>query len=895
MALMERLAILIDANGTAAVSEFRKVGAAAEKDLGGAEAGAARLGGQMQKAGGIAVVGGALILGAMAKTAEAYDHAEAASLKLENSVQNNSKTAGNSVEPYKKLAKAIEDTTAISHVSAEAAAGQLVQMKLTQAQITEIIPLVADYAQKTGQDMADAALQVGKAVEGQTKGLKAHGIVIDDAIYKTNHFAGVMDALNGSVKGAAAQFAGTFAGQLEQTKNKLKDVEEGVGKGAVKAFGQWLSAIQAVTGALDHLGPGTQDAIGQAATWAGGLATVGGAVMVVSGSIIKYRVNLLALKAAQQEQIAVDGEEVVANTAVSMSFGTMALAAAAGAASFAATVTAGNALIHMFDESSQKSKDTAEGFTKSSAGAKQLAHDIDLVKHATTGKGIEQLYVNGPRLFLEYKGSVHDARQELAAFDDQQAALATKNPAKTWYDLQQTAKAAGVSIGDLTASMPKTLDAMAATNAEAANMQAELAQTAVDAHFLGEELDANGKAVKRLTDEEQRLKDAFGVSSAAAKQLVTDSRALIDAQFAARDATNAVIDTQDKEASDLEALRLAKEKQREVTQGYAADSYEAQQATEALTAAQEQATSASATLTDAKKNLDTILHGVAAGSQEATDAIDALTSAEDTNRSAADAVLMAHKKLRDALRQHGKHSLEARIAQDDLTNSQDAAARAAHGLTKQQATTNDILHGYPATSKQAEQATRQFESALHANTSAQKGLEKAAHDAQHILHGYPATSKEVVAANLAVEQATKSLSRDFQQAEKDAVAWGRALEKLADDLKIVNQEQMAELLTPPPGMVGTTGGAIGVRPNGYPGAAGPYHGAPLGGLPPSPFTGGSGTISEFTGSYGGKSGIEAKKSSIFGDHNVINFGHVLNPAEIEQAAAKLHNKVRLYR
>lgn len=844
MSLMERLAIIIDANGTAAVNEFHKVGVAAEKDLGGAEAGAARLGGSMQKAGGIAVVGGALILGAMGKTAQAYEQAEEASLKLENSVQNNAKTAGSSVEPYKKMAKAIEDTTAMSHVSAEAAAGQLVQMKLTEGQISTLLPLVADYAQKTGQDMADAALQVGKAVEGQTKGLKAHGIVIDDAAYKTNHFAGVMDALNGSVKGAGAQFAGTFAGQLQQTKNKIHDVEEGVGKGAVKAFGQWLDGIKAVSDALQKLSPGQQDLIGETLTWGAGLATLGGALFVVSGSVLKFRVNLLALKAAQQEQIVVDGEEVAANTAVSASFGTMALAAAAGAASFGLTVTAGNALIGAFNESKQASKDAADGFATSSAGAKQLAKDIGLVKHATTGKSVGDLLLNGPRLWLEYKGSVHDAREELKAFDERMAALAAKDPAAAWRTVQSAATGANVSVGDLTASMPKLMDAMNAYRDS-----------------------ANGAANK--TDE-----------------LATETRSLIDAQNTYRGDVLSTVAAHQALLDSEQHVIDAKQKLIDVTQGVSAASEAGQAAIDAEAGAEDSAASASASYADAKAKLTEVLGGVAAGSQEATDAIDALTSAEDANRSAGDSVLMAQRKANEERRKHGKNSIDAKVASDELLNAQDALTRSGHSLTKQQTTTNDILHGYPKTSKEARDALNQFDSAQRNNTTAQKNLTKAREDEQHILHGFPATSKEV-------QTAQRDLRDAGEEVKTALLNQDIAVLKLTDDygklLPLVDQ-----LVKDANALPKTGAEWAGLVPSFHGHAGGGAVGSGPLAFPPSPFTGGTGTVSPYTGDYGGKSGFK-EKQSLFGDHNVINFGHVLNPAEIEHAAAKLHTKTRINR
>lgn len=81
--LTERLAIIINADGSQAVSEFKKVGAAASSELGKAEGGAKRMGNGMVMAGAAMVGAGAAIVGAMSKMADSFIDAGKETLRLQ--------------------------------------------------------------------------------------------------------------------------------------------------------------------------------------------------------------------------------------------------------------------------------------------------------------------------------------------------------------------------------------------------------------------------------------------------------------------------------------------------------------------------------------------------------------------------------------------------------------------------------------------------------------------------------------------------------------------------------------------------------------------------------------------------------------------------------------------
>src|SRR4051812_46096564 len=112
MALSERLAILITANPNDAVKGFQKVGKSAEQNLGKAESSSKKFGSTLTSVGaGVAAFGGVALLG-LGKTAQASEEANLSLVKLQNSIKNNPKIAGQSTKAYEDLATAIMHKTA---------------------------------------------------------------------------------------------------------------------------------------------------------------------------------------------------------------------------------------------------------------------------------------------------------------------------------------------------------------------------------------------------------------------------------------------------------------------------------------------------------------------------------------------------------------------------------------------------------------------------------------------------------------------------------------------------------------------------------------------------------------------------------------------------------------
>ena len=132
---------------------------------------------------------------------------------------------------------------------------------------------------------------MGKALDGQAGALKRNGVSIDEALFATDRYTAVQQALSDQVGGFAEAEGKTFAGSLERMKNELGDLAEGVGGGAVDAFTTLFGVVENLTGALESVSPEAQNTIGKVATFgAVGLVAAGGLSTLI-GQVIKAREN----------------------------------------------------------------------------------------------------------------------------------------------------------------------------------------------------------------------------------------------------------------------------------------------------------------------------------------------------------------------------------------------------------------------------------------------------------------------------------------------------------------------------------------------------------------------------------------------------------------------------
>jgi len=295
VALLERLQILIDADGKGLVREFDKAGAAADKLDAKLEKGAAKTSARLTSIGTNAVIGGAAVIGGLYKLAQASDEAEKQQLKLENSVKNSDQAFSNGGKALTDLATSLQQVTAADADAIVGAESLLVQFGLTEDQVKKVTPLVVDLSRKLGIDLDAAAKMVGKSIGGSAGALKKAGIDIDATKLKADSFGATIEALSGSVGGFATAEGKTFSGQLEILKNNLGDIGENVGKGAVSVFNGIAGGLVKVTGSVGATNSQLGETVGRLGAIGSIGATVVGSLSVVAGQAIKLRERFTTL------------------------------------------------------------------------------------------------------------------------------------------------------------------------------------------------------------------------------------------------------------------------------------------------------------------------------------------------------------------------------------------------------------------------------------------------------------------------------------------------------------------------------------------------------------------------------------------------------------------------
>ncbi len=156
----------------------------------------------------------------------AYAESEKASKELVLALENQGIASQKLIDDYKALATAIQNKTGVDDdaiISGEA----VLQTFIGQTKITkELAQAMVDLSIKTGS-LESAATILGKGIEGNVKGLKKFGIIIDDTLPKNERMQKI-------IEGVTQKFGG-----LAEVNN------QGLGafKGLSTAFGNFLEGI----------------------------------------------------------------------------------------------------------------------------------------------------------------------------------------------------------------------------------------------------------------------------------------------------------------------------------------------------------------------------------------------------------------------------------------------------------------------------------------------------------------------------------------------------------------------------------------------------------------------------------------------------------------------------
>lgn len=789
MALVERLAILIDANGAGAVREFQKVGVAAERDLGKAETSAAKMSGTLIKSGAIMVGVGAVLVAGAYKAAEAFGQQEMADLKLQNTFANMPKLAGHSSDGLKAYAAALEKTTTFSDQATESAMSLLGTFPLTEEQIRNITPLVQDYAAKFGVDLDNAAKQVGKALDGQIGALRRNGVSIDAALYKTDKYAAVQKALREQVGGFAAQEAQTFSGSLARLGNQLHDVEEGVGKGAVEAFSKLLAPVEAASGALAGMDSSTKGVVGQVVAYGGAGLLAVGTTSVLTGTVMKMSSNLGVLVGKLKDS--------------ELGFNATGAASAAAAAGIVAAVMA-----------IQKMN------ADSSANQTKLFGDIDFSDLEAANQKLDQTgqQING----LGSKWDSYSAAEKLAHAEDYklwndsagQQEEHRKHLEAATQATNELAGATGMTAREAESlvkklhidpsavpmdKLVKAINAYRSGAMDAAGVSQELgiAEGDVADGAEGEETAVKkvDKAIQSAADAKRSYQSALQHVDDAQYASVQASKKVAEAQEAAAQATKRIGDAEHDHAKAVEAIG-------EAQRSYEQSVKRVSDAEEARVLSLRKVDDAVTAVASAQQNLDDILAGGKHGDEYSQGIEQASINLARSKLTEAD----AEKKLADAKtpEERTKAALDLEQAKLDLARANEAQMDAGTAQSRDAAkASDDLAHandGLTSAERDAERAAEAVSNAQHDAEKAAEAVTDAQYAAQKSAEAVGQAQRDAAHAADAIAAAQHDAARaarDVEAAQYDAVKALDAMNvKMAEQDKAFadNKGHLSELL-----------------------------------------------------------------------------------------------------
>ncbi|UUE19321.1 hypothetical protein [Microbacterium sp. J1-1] len=179
---------------------------------------------------GAAVALGVLTVGAIG-AADAAADAEQSTQQLQFALDKFPATADTSAQALMDLNSQLALKTQFDDDQFASGQAVLAQYGLTGQQITELTPLLADYAAKTGKDIPTAAADLGKALLGQGRSLKDIGIDFVDTGSVGGNYGSIMEGLTSQVGGFAEAQGNTATGSSAIFKNSLGELMETLGAG----------------------------------------------------------------------------------------------------------------------------------------------------------------------------------------------------------------------------------------------------------------------------------------------------------------------------------------------------------------------------------------------------------------------------------------------------------------------------------------------------------------------------------------------------------------------------------------------------------------------------------------------------------------------------------------
>ena len=157
------------------------------------------------------------------------------------------------MQALRDQAAALQEVTKYDGDLTNAAQASLAAFDLTGQQIQAVTPLMLDLATAMGTDAAGAAQTIGRALLGNTRGLKAIGIEFTATGDRARDLATLMDLISQKFGGFAEREGKTAAGQAAQLANSFGDLQESIGAALLPALQQLVNIAKPLLDIVKNL------------------------------------------------------------------------------------------------------------------------------------------------------------------------------------------------------------------------------------------------------------------------------------------------------------------------------------------------------------------------------------------------------------------------------------------------------------------------------------------------------------------------------------------------------------------------------------------------------------------------------------------------------------------
>lgn len=240
-----------------------------------------------------------------------FAEADASAAELETAIEKVGMKGKISADRLIELSNKLQTLTNIEDETTQSTMAMLIQMaRLSEDEVTKLIPLLQDWAVKMKINLSTAGVQLTKVLMGSTDRLGRYEIGIDKNTKASERFGKVTEFLTEKVGGTAEAMAKRGLGPLKSLQLTFNDLAEDFGKfilptvnelaKGLKGFMQWIGKLDDGTKKMIITLAGILAVIGPLTAAFGGLITTIAGIVSAIGFLIANPVvlALVALGAA---------------------------------------------------------------------------------------------------------------------------------------------------------------------------------------------------------------------------------------------------------------------------------------------------------------------------------------------------------------------------------------------------------------------------------------------------------------------------------------------------------------------------------------------------------------------------------------------------------------------